>query len=271
MILNKRVGCGIVTCNRPEGLARLYASLPMDVLDEIIIINDGAKYSSFDEIDLPFIHHDKNIGVGRSKNEALRWLLDKEIDHFFLIEDDIYIRQKFVFEQYILTSELTGIQHLNYSQHGPANKDPQGLPAPRLHVDYNGLNIPFYPNCVGAFCYFSRLCLEMVGLLDETYYNAMEHADHTYMITKAGLHSPFWYFADAPDSWLLLGDEEWSKEQSVIHTAGGYSQIVTTAITEFTRKHGLHPSQIPLISQQQLVADLQSLYERFGPGNKAIV
>jgi len=156
MILNKKIGCGIITCNRPEGLIRLYKSLPMKLLDEVIIINNGDNHQSFDQItDIPIIHHPKNIGVGRSKNEALRWMLDRGVDHFFLIEDDVYIRQPFVFEQYILTSQLTGIQHLNYSQHGPANKDYDQQPKPRLNVEYNGLSIPFYPNCVGAFCYFS--------------------------------------------------------------------------------------------------------------------
>jgi glycosyltransferase involved in cell wall biosynthesis len=267
MILGKRVGCGIITYNRPDALARLYASLPLDLLDAVVVVNDGEKYPALDKMTgVTFIHHKQNLGVGRSKNEALSWLKDRDVDHFFLIEDDIYVRQPHVFEQYILASMLTGIQHFNYSQHGPRNKDAQGRPAPRLQVEYSGLSIPFYPNCVGAFCYFSRLCLDRVGLLDERYYNAMEHADHTYMITKAGLHPPFWYFADAPESWLLLGDDEWSEAQSVIHTAGGYSQVVGAALNEFTGKHGLHPSEIPVASAQQVMESLQSLRARFGPG-----
>jgi len=106
--------------------------------------------------------------------------------------------------------------------------------------------------------------------MDEAYYNAMKHADHTYMITKAGRHPPFWYFADAPESWLLLGDDEWSAQQSIIHTAGGYSEVVTKAIGNFTRNHGLHPSKIPLSSHQDLTEKLQSLHDRYGPSGTEV-
>ena len=106
--------------------------------------------------------------------------------------------------------------------------------------------------------------------MDETYYNAMEHADHTYMLAKAGLHPPFWYFADAPESWLLLGDDEWSFQQSIIHAAGGYSEVVAKAVENFTRKHGLHPSSIPILSHLDLIEKLQLLHDRYGPAGTEI-
>ncbi len=35
-----------------------------------------------------YIQHDVNRGVGITKNDALRYLLDKDCEHIFLIEDD---------------------------------------------------------------------------------------------------------------------------------------------------------------------------------------
>jgi hypothetical protein len=58
-------------------------------------------------------------------------------------------------------------------------------PNPRLVVDYKSCKVSLYPHCVGAFSYYSKKCLDKIGLLDERFFNAKEHLDHTYEIIKA--------------------------------------------------------------------------------------
>jgi hypothetical protein len=48
--------------------------------------------------------------------------------------------------------------------------------------------------------------LEQVGLIDERFYNAFDHVEHTYRIIKAGFHPNFWWFADVANSHDLLSD-----------------------------------------------------------------
>ncbi|WP_409160780.1 glycosyltransferase family 2 protein [Pectobacterium sp. B2J-2] len=122
MIGNKKVGVGIATYNRPEGLLKLYNSLPFDIIDEIIIVNDGEYQSAFDDIPHLVVNNEVNLGVGKSKNIALKYLLSKKCEHFFLLEDDIYIKNPSVFERYIYVSKITGIQHLNSASMGMAIK-----------------------------------------------------------------------------------------------------------------------------------------------------
>lgn len=266
MIDNQKIGCGIVTFNRPTQLRKLYDSLPHHLLDHLVIINDGAWYPEFSEYDpAVFLHNDTNLGVGKSKNKALSLLIEQQCDHFFLIEDDIFIKNPAVFELYILTSKLTGIQHLNYSQHGLMNRTASGEPNPVLNIDYGqSINLPLYRHCVGAFSYYSKLSLERAGLMDETFHNALEHVDHTLAIINQQMHPPFWFFPDISDSHLYLGDELWSVEQSTLASNAGHRQNVLEAMSHFEAKHGYMPLKYPVASNQELIDSLTGIKEQWG-------
>lgn len=244
-IVEDKIGIGIITYNRKDLLVKLLDSIKNRNDYELIIINDGSPI----EVD-GWNHYiqtnETNLGVAKSKNKALKHLLDLGCDHIFLIEDDMYIKDDTIFEKYIKASKISGIQHFNYSQHGLMNKTFDGLanPNPRVIIDYNDIKIALYPNCVGAFSYYSKKCLEEVGMMDERYYNACEHVDHTLMISKAGMHPPFWYFADIDESWKYLGDEEWSINQSTISSNANHSKIINDADNIFISKHGTYPRQI---------------------------
>lgn len=248
MIDSEKIGVGIITHNREYLLNKLLISLEScwNLIDENIIINDGDN--SVNTGKWLSINHESNRGVGKSKNEALLFLTNLNCDHIFLIEDDIFIKDPKVFEKYIEASKISGIQHFNFSQHGLMNKSwPDGDPAPRFVVDYGKITIPLYPNCVGAFSYYSRKCLETAGLIDEQYFNACEHVDHTLEIIKKGMHPPFWYFADIENSWEYLGDEPWSMSKSTISSNPNHKQMMIDADHIFVKKHGCYPGQTPMV------------------------
>jgi GT2 family glycosyltransferase len=249
--MSEKIGVGVITFNREDLFWKCWRTLEesYQIIDEIVVVNDGkpytvvpTTYSGTEDL----IQHKKPLGVGKSKNEALTYLLNKGCDHIFLIEDDIFIKDSTVFEKYIQASKSTGIQHFNFSQHGLMNKtfDGTATPNPRVVIDYGKIKLPLYPHCVGAFSYYSKKCLEEVGLMDERYYNACEHVDHTYEIIKAGMHPPFWYFADIENSWEYLGDEPWSIEKSTISSNPNHKKMMEDADKIFVEKHGCLPGQI---------------------------
>jgi len=235
----QRIGCAIITYNRPESLLRLYASIPREQLDYFIIVNDGQAFPEFAGLQVDeFIQHESNQGVGRSKNDALRRMLERGVEHIFLIEDDIYLTDDSVFQRYIEAAKVSGIQHFNYSQHGVHNKiGPGRLPNPSAHARYGEVDIAFYSYCVGAFSYYSRYCLKTVGLMDEAYFNAMGHVDHTLRVILADLHPSYYFFADIGESWRYFGEDEWSIEQSTISSQGNHSTLLAKAKELFIRKH----------------------------------
>lgn len=276
MINGKKIGVGIVTYNRPEQLKKLIETTQTEYLNKVIdsgiTVNDGNSvvldfYGRTDiNYDWQWIDNETNLGVGRSKNKALQYLLDQNCDYLFLIEDDIYIKDPTVFEKYIEASNKAGIQHFNYSQHGVMNKSwPDMNPNPRTSLRYESANlcIPLYPHCVGAFSFYTRACLEKVGLLDERYYNACEHVDHTLSIIKAGMHPPFWTFADIENSNQYLGDEEWSLQQSTISSREDHSNIVSFSDEIFKMKHGIAPGQIPVASTEEVVESIKQIKKTY--------
>jgi len=140
---------------------------------------------------------------------------------------------------------------------------PGGKPNPRVIIDYGKIKLPLYPHCVGAFSFYTRTCIKQVGLIDEAYYNAFEHVDHTYRIIKADMHPPFWYFADIENSWEYLGDEEWCIEKSTISSKPDHSQKVQEAMNIFANKHQFIPTHIPLATTECITNKLKLIKQIF--------
>jgi len=264
-----KIGLGIITCERQLGLKRALTSLPWDRLDRLVIVNDGAPLPPeiLREVGLSkaeLLQNKTNLGVGKSKNRALRHLLEADMDHLFLVEDDIFVKDPKVFDRYIEAARYTGIQHLNFSQHGPKNKTPDGIPDPVTSVDYGPLRIALHRHCVGAFSYYSRACLDAVGLMDEDFYNGGEHLEHTYRILRAGFHPPFWFFADVDRSQELLGDEPWSVTQSLIASRADQAELIRRSDELFQARHGRPVGRIPVAGPREVMRSLQRIQKRFG-------
>jgi GT2 family glycosyltransferase len=267
MYQGKKIGVGIVTYNRKEGLLKLFNSLPREYIDELVIVNDGEHFDEYSALECHYILNDENAGVGISKNRALSYLRERDVDHYFLIEDDVFVKRSDVFFRYIELSRLTGVQHFNFSQHGKQNVDEHGHPRVRMRCDYGAEKLFMFPFCVGAFSYYTALVLETVGLMDERFYNAMEHVEHTIAIINAGMHPPFGYFADIADSQEYIGDEGWSLTQSTITGELNYRAILTVALQYFNRKHGYLPADIPFENANKTTKILEKIHGRYGAKN----
>ena len=98
--MNNKIGIGIITCDRPAYLTDLLNSLNTVAgnINSIIIVDDGDKPSVDRSIANWYVHKTTGrIGVGRSKNIALNYLLKEGNDYIFLLEDDIVIKDNNVF------------------------------------------------------------------------------------------------------------------------------------------------------------------------------
>lgn len=211
------IGVGIVTCDRENLFRECVSSLPP--ADFIVVVNDGNEYQkSVYPLDInEIIQHKKNQGVGRSKNDALRFLMSKNCEHIFLLEDDIRIINKNVFDEYIRASSVSGIRHLNFAFHGPANKDVNGKPKEKLRVNFhNDVVLSFHSHLAGAFSYYHNSVIETVGYIDQRFVNAYDHLDHTLQMIKTNLHPPFGWFVDLADSYKFIEDLDPDLSKSVI-------------------------------------------------------
>lgn len=274
--MSGKIGVAFITCNREEFLQQSISSFGKD-LDEIdcsvIIVNDGdtkLKQKDF----LPhykIINNKKNLGVGKSKNIAFKEL--QENDYIFIIEDDIIKKPsttKNVFKEYINYCNFTGIQHFMFGYHGPANKGniSKGSPLPRAEIFYkDNIRILLNKHCVGAFCFYTKHCLDEVGYMDEEYNNAFEHVDHSYMIAKAGMIPGYWWWPDIDKSYELLDEIMCSEVSSTIRPRPEWRENIYKGAEHFYKKHGYRPAwdnYVPDQSESKIKQNLLNIYNKYG-------
>lgn len=146
-----------------------------------------------------------NKGVAHNKNTALVHMMNADCEHLFLMEDDIIMKDPNTCIKYIKYAEKMQIEHMNFAHHGPANKGFE------LVWDLKQGPMTVYPNCVGAFSYYTRNCIDKVGLFDENFKNVWEHclAGDTKVLTKWGWR----YIADLCDDTVevMTNSGQWVK------------------------------------------------------------
>jgi GT2 family glycosyltransferase len=198
------------------------------------LIEIAQKYQDgVDEtFEVTYYAHGTNIGVGKSKNFLLKYLMDKECDHLFLMEDDITMLQPTTCEWYIQCAKDYGVEHLNFAHHGPANVGRKSIEW------FKGKPVLVHPHCVGAFSYYTRNCIEKVGYMDEEFHNVFEHIDLTKRIIDAGMHPEFWMFADAMKSEEFLREIPGSIEGSSIRNNPAWEKNMKDAYAYWMKKYG---------------------------------
>ena len=270
--MSDKIGIGIITCNRPDFANKCISALFNDSnnlpFQEAVLINDGSEITEYDLSFIATINNETNIGVGKSKNKAFKYLLEKGCDHIFLIEDDLIVKNPDVFKAYINARNKTGIQHFNFGYHGPANKAgvSGGKPVPRFIIDYgDGVEIAINQHSVGAFCYYTREVLENVGLIDEEFHNAFEHVEHDYRIAKAGYCTPYWNWPDLANSMDYLDEIECSEKSSSIRPRDDWQINIQKGAKLFYEKHGVLPAwnnAVPDSSVEQVKSIMKEIFKK---------
>ena len=259
-----KTGVALITCDRVSFFNKCLKSVlaASDTFDTLAVVNDGGE--SVDEellMDVNvYIKHEKNQGVGPSKNDAIKALLDADCDHIFLIEDDVIIHDSETFTKYIHASEVTGIKHLNFCLHGNDNKH-NGAPAPKLVIDYKDVKLALYHNVYGAVSYYHRSVIDKIGLMDEQYRNAMEHVDHTMLACVEGFHPPFRWFADLHESDRLIHEQDQGHEKSKIRSEEQWLDDFKFGVERFYNKFEINVCSInqPVPEKDEVIGFLREV------------
>lgn len=241
-------GLAVITYNRPLYLRQCIEALEScswgGATERIVVIDELPKDSYFSIVEeygrrsgqppITF-YYQPNSGVASAKNTAFKALLALGCEHIFIIEDDILMQDPQTCEKYITYAHENGLQHLNFGLHGPMNV------GQAIVID----GITCYPDCVGAFSYYTREVLEVVGLMDEEFKNAWEHVEHTLRIARLGYTTPFWLFADHPQGGEMLREIPGSIIKSSIRPRADWEQNIKNGMRHWVKKHGSFLPQKP--------------------------
>jgi len=251
MIEKKKIGLGIVTYQRFDRFKKCYDSVikNMGDLDEIIVVDDCStidreKYDAFFDSQPPlqktkFIVLDENGGVAKAKNTVLEYLFDKtNCDVVFTLEDDQIIKHEDCWKEYVVASDDSGIEYLNFAHHGPAN-------VPGSIETFPNTNIALYGHCVGALSLHTRNLYETIGLYDDAFVNAWEHVEYYYRASLKQLCPRFWYFADIINSKDFITEQEGSIDDSSIRVRKDWMHNIEKGGSLFEQKHNIKIMEIP--------------------------
>jgi len=237
------IAIGITTYNREayyRQCAQSVAEHLSGLVDAVYVHDDGSDEECFEtqkqitqtELVGRFPHvwscggtPGDNRGVAHSKNRLLEEMLADGADWLFLLEDDILVTSHDAVSGYIRACDESGLAHLSYAHHGPAN-----AAGPR---EVRGA-VSYYQHYVGAWCVYSRKCLEHVGLFDEGFTNAWEHIQHTLRLAEAGYTEPRpWYVADATGSEYWLEEIPGSFDNSAIRQHPHFQANIAGGLTHW--------------------------------------
>ena len=154
-------------------------------------------------------------------------------------------------------SKKTKVKHFNYCLHGHDNKINGVKPNPRKIFDIRGIKVALYFNVYGACSYFHKSVLDDVGLIDEEYYNAMEHVDHTMDIINKGYHPPFRWFIDIENSNEYIVDQDENHNKSTIRK-GDWLKHFEAGVERFKNKWNIN-----VVDPYQQYADINSVIDYF--------
>lgn len=264
----EKTGIGIITYNRPDYFAKCIASVPKT--DMVVVVNDGKPYETavYPDTVSHLIQHNKNMCVGISKNEAMKYMVENGCEHIFIMEDDMEILDLSILETYIRASKASGIMHMNYGPGSPWNRKggkKEGVPEPRMTVDYGGVRLSFYKHTVAMFSYFRKCVLEKAGYHDENFHNAWEHIELTARIIHHGFHTPFWWFADIAESSRYIREQENAIENSsILKDRKKWEDNIRKGIEYHIKKYGIHPTQYEDVGAEKTIECLKMLKRRAG-------
>lgn len=259
-----KIGIGIVTYNSENYFKDLWNSLQSSCarFDELVVVNGGNKYEGLYECS--WIQHNINYYPAVCRNDAINFLLNRDCDHIFLIEDDMIIKDGNIFNKYIEASKASGLKYFSFCSTSWESGKP-GNRTPRLTVEYNkNVSVSFYKNMCNEFTYHHRSAFVNTGLYDTQFRDPFD-IDMAYRESQEGHAAPFWWFADVTGSDDLICNNPVavSRLQSD-RPDGSREQRIQEQWKLFINKHGMMVNQIPDLSKDKVIEQLITRSKNYG-------
>jgi len=252
-----KIGVGITTYNSEEYYKTLYNSLPLDKIDVLVTVNGGDRYK--DVYSSNWIQHTKNVYPSVCRNDCINFLLQRNCEHIFIIEDDMILKSADIFDKYIQASKESGLKYFSFVSTSWESGNP-GKRTPRLTVEYkNNVSVSFFQNMCNEFTYHHNSCYEKTGLYDTNYRDPWD-IDMAYRESQQDYAAPFWWFADITGSdKLVMNNPEAVSRLQGERADGSREQRIQKEWEYFIKKHDHHVTQIPNVSKEEVVAKLKRL------------
>ena len=253
-----KIGVGITTYNSENYFKELLSSLKGCSIDELIVVNGGKEYN--EKYDCEWIQHKKNQFVSVCRNDCIKFLMNRNCEHIFIIEDDMLVKDANVFNKYIEASVATGLKYFTYVSTSPGAGDPFNR-TPKLILDYSkNVSISLYGNLCNEFTYHHKSVFEKGYFYDPDFRELLD-GELTYRECLASEWTPpFWWFPDITnsDNYVCNNPNAKSRLQDP-QREDNRNKVINHFVSLFYKKHGLHIGEIPHVDQQYVINQLMRI------------
>jgi hypothetical protein len=252
-----KIGVGITTYNSEEYFKSLYESLPFSNIDELVVVNGGKHYKK--KYNCHWIQHNTNYYPSVCRNDVVNFLLNRDCEHIFIIEDDMIVKNSDIFKKYIETSKISGIKYFSFVSMS-FNSGSIGNRTPKLSINYNkNIGISLYQNMCNEFTYHHASCFKKVGLYDTQFRDPFD-IDMAYRESQHDYATPFWWFADIKnsDDYIENNPNATSRLQSN-RPDGSREEKITEQWNLFFKKHNKNVYEIPNVNEEYVLKMLKSI------------
>jgi hypothetical protein len=255
--VSSKIGIGITTYNSEDYFKTLWDSLQCCRYDELVVVNGGEKYKEIYECG--WIQHNINYYPSVCRNDAINFLLNRGCEHIFLIEDDMIIKNKNIFNEYIKASQESGLKYFSFTSMS-WDSGPIFNRTPRLKVNYkNNVSVSFYRNMCNEFTYHHSSCFQKTGLYDTQFRDPFD-IDMAYRESKTDYAAPFWWFADISNSDDFIENNTNAKSRLQSERPdGSREQRIREQWELFYKKHGKLVQEIPDTPEKEVVKFLKTI------------
>ena len=252
-----KIGVGITTYNSEDYFKSLYETLPLDKIDVLVTVNGGDRYK--DEYKGNWIQHFENVYPSVCRNDCINFLLQRNCEHIFIIEDDMILKSVDIFDKYIQASKESGLKYFSFVSTSWESGTPSQR-APRLIVEYkNSISVSFFQNMCNEFTYHHKSCYEKTGLYDTNYRDPWD-IDMAYRESQQDYAAPFWWFADITNSDnLIMNNPDAVSRLQENRPDGSREQKIQKQWEYFIKKHGIAVNQVPNVSKEQVIEKLKKI------------
>ena len=255
----EKTGLIITTYNTESWFNQLYNSIPFDTIDECVVINGGEAYTGEYSKHTVWMQHNYNVHSHQSRIDGIQILLGRGCEHIFIIEDDMIIKNKDIFNRYKFASYNTGLKYLCFCSNANGNGSPNKR-TPKRKIEYKLDTIHFYGEMNNEFTYHHSSIFKEVGLYDTSFTHLWD-VEYVYrVLTNKKFGCGFRYFPDVHDSDKYIAVHPESINNSRINKNKKRDQELPLYFKKFHDLHGYHIPNIPIWSDQEFQSQLKQLY-----------
>ena len=244
-----KIGVGVTTYNAEHYFKDLYDSLPLDRIDELVVVNGGKEYKNKYK-DAHWIQHSKNYYPSVCRNDCLRFLMERDMDYYITLEDDMVIKDPNIFDKYIEAAELSKFGYFCFVSTSWESGEP-GNRTPKLELQYSkDVTVNLYPHMCNEFTFKTKKCIEDTGLYDNKFRYIFD-VENVHRIAQAGHIPNFWWFPDVKGSDELIMNHP--ETETRINAGGERDRKLGKEYDMFIKKHGTTVQGIPQLTKQEII------------------